>query len=236
VTIEQLVLGFEDELGPGGEPVAVDELETSMQRRVLRFEPHPPDVPEITIEYLDHRPFVYGARVRNDSDAAQAITLRLFIVAEELADQRRFWIELDKWRHDLAPGETSSALRPASESAVIRKPGVKPPDALRHSPDTAAPGWDADSYCDCGWPYNLLLPRGTPEGMPFRLLAVATDWEQDRVEQSACGSMSFCGAKDRYPDARPMGYPFDRPVAGGTAAIAHWPNAAARTFAIRRSN
>lgn len=236
VTIEHLVLGFEDELGAGGVPVGIDELETSMQRRVLRFEPHPPDVPEITVEYLDHRPFVYGAQVRNDSNAAQAITLRLFIVAEELADRRRFWIELDKWRHDLGPGETSLALRSAAESTVIRKPAVKPPDPLRHSPDTAAPGWDTESYCDCGWPYNLLLPRGTREGMPFRLLAVATDWEQDRVEQSACGSMSFCGAKDRYPDARPMGFPFDRPVVGGTAEIANWPNATAQTFTIRRLN
>ena len=31
--------------------------------------------------------------------------------------------------------------------------------------------------------------------------------------------MSFCGARDsRYPDLRPMGYPFDRPLPGGVVA------------------
>jgi hypothetical protein len=53
--------------------------------------------------------------------------------------------------------------------------------------------------------------------MPFRLMVMVTDWTVDRVgADSACGSLSFCGARDAdYPDARAMGYPFDRPIAGG---------------------
>lgn len=67
------------------------------------------------------------------------------------------------------------------------------------------------AYCGCGYPYSLLFPRGTPEGMPFHLWVLVTDWELDRVEEEhCCTSMSFCGAKDRYPDMRAMGYPFDR--------------------------
>lgn len=67
------------------------------------------------------------------------------------------------------------------------------------------------AYCECGWPYHLLVPRGTVEGMNFVLLAMATDWNLDRVgDEGCCGSMSFCGAADRYPDKREMGYPFDR--------------------------
>jgi hypothetical protein len=74
------------------------------------------------------------------------------------------------------------------------------------------PKWrDSYNYCTCGWPYNLLLPRGTREGMSFRLAVVLTDWEVDRVgPESCCGSVSFCGALDQYPDKRQMGYPFDR--------------------------
>jgi len=69
---------------------------------------------------------------------------------------------------------------------------------------------------DSGWPYNLLLPRGTREGMTFRLMVMITDWEKDRVpDETTCGSMSYCGAKDKYPDTRGMGYPFDRPFPSG---------------------
>jgi hypothetical protein len=31
--------------------------------------------------------------------------------------------------------------------------------------------------------------------------------------------MSYCGAVDRYPDTRDMGYPFSRPFAPGATAI-----------------
>jgi hypothetical protein len=49
--------------------------------------------------------------------------------------------------------------------------------------------------------------------------------------------MSFCGARHRYPDARPMGYPFDRPFAGGIgAALDALPSVAARSFTIRWMN
>ena len=48
--------------------------------------------------------------------------------------------------------------------------------------------------------------------MPFVLMVMVTDAGYDRVEDDhACGSMSFCGVRDRYPDRRNMGYPFDRP-------------------------
>ena len=57
-------------------------------------------------------------------------------------------------------------------------------------------------------------PRGTADGMRFRLLVMLTDWGADQVSREThCGSMSFCGVRDAsYPDRRPMGYPFDRPL------------------------
>jgi hypothetical protein len=50
--------------------------------------------------------------------------------------------------------------------------------------------------------------------------------------------MSFCGAKDRYPDQRPMGYPFDRPISERQIATAPstQPAMAARSFRIRWLN
>ncbi len=92
------------------------------------------------------------------------------------------------------------------------------------------------NYCSCGWPYSLLVPRGTEEGMPFRLAVVCTDWSFDQVESDeSCGSLSFCGARDRYPDKRDMGYPFDRPFAAPIAdTVMANANMAFRDITIRR--
>jgi hypothetical protein len=77
--------------------------------------------------------------------------------------------------------------------------------------------------------------------MRYRLLVMCTDAAIDNVARPEhCGSMSYCGAVDRYPDTRDMGYPFSRPFPGATAtairdAILRLPNGAARTVTIRHS-
>jgi hypothetical protein len=62
-----------------------------------------------------------------------------------------------------------------------------------------------------------------------------TDAAHDLVRPSAeCGSMSFCGAVERYPDTRDMGYPFSRPFARPIAdTILGVPSAAGRSLTIR---
>ena len=160
------------------------------------------------------------------------VTVRIFLVAKSEAEDRRMWIEMDKFRYKLGPLQRAVIFRPAQNSSVIRKPGTKPPKPIEKS--GTEPG---ANYCNCGWPYNLLVPRGTHDGMPFRLMVMLTDWDKDKVgEDSACGSMSFCGARDRYPDSRGMGYPFDRPFSNGQSILqtirAH-NNMAARDIKIR---
>jgi hypothetical protein len=95
---------------------------------------------------------------------------------------------------------------------------------------------EAFNYCTCGWPYNLLLPRGTASGMRFRIAVVCTDWQIDQVGgDESCGSLSFCGARDRYPDRRAMGYPFDAPLGDPiTDVIMTNGSMAFRDFLIRR--
>ena len=94
------------------------------------------------------------------------------------------------------------------------------------------------SYCECGLPYTLLFPRGTEEGMDFYLMVMVTDWSKDIVgDENCCGSMSYCGAKDEYPDIREMGYPFNRPFADGILnTIGSQPNMACRTIKIISSS
>jgi hypothetical protein len=168
--------------------------------------------------------FVYFLRVDNQSFDPAGITVRVFLAPLETVEDRRQWIEMDKFRAVLKRSERAVVSRRASLSSVIRK----------QDPAAVTGGVD---YCGCGWPANLLLPRGRLAGMRFRLLVMLTEWSVDRVPQdSACGSFSFCGARDRYPDTRPMGYPFDRPF-GPDRTIAQFvaaqPNVATRDITIR---
>lgn len=58
---------------------------------------------------------------------------------------------------------------------------------------TAAPSPSVKEYCGCGWPHNLLIPKGRVEGMRFQLFVMVTDWENDKVmlEQNAMASWSY---------------------------------------------
>lgn len=230
-----------------GVPTSVnttDELVTAMEERVITIEtgeenPEQPE-PAHVIEYLDQKEFFYFFRLQNESAKEQDVTVRVFLVPTRFAEERRLWIEMDKFHQHIGAAEKAVVFRPASLASVIRKPAVKPPvaeqppvqapsDPMQEDPEIAA------NYCDCGWPYNLLLPRGTAEGMPFRLLVMLTDWSIDNVPQEGdCGSMSYCGSRDKYPDSRPMGYPFDAPFSQSIAeTIAAAPNMATRDITIR---
>jgi hypothetical protein len=172
------------------------------------------------IRYLDQKEFVYYLRLENTANRKQDVTARIFIVPQKTAHKRRTWIEMDKFRCTLQPNEKAVIFRPAWESSVIRKPANKPPDFLPIRRAGEQPD-DEMTYCDCGWPYNLLLPKGSADGMGFRFLVMLTDWNKDHVPTSShCGSLSFCGAKQDYPDERPMGYPFDRPFENGGDDVA----------------
>lgn len=42
----------------------------------------------------------------------------------------------------------------------------------------------ATRFCGCGWPHNLLIPRGKPEGMPCTLFVMISDYELDKVNKN----------------------------------------------------
>ena len=188
------------------------------------------------ITYLTHEPFSYFVRVNNTAAESVDVTVRIFLVPSEFADKREEWIEMDKFSATLPAGQKTVLYRPDTESAVIKRPAETSPGQIPNPSRNATP--EEQSYCDCGWPYTLLLPRGTKDGMECRLLVMLTDAEKDEIGQPGnCGSMSFCGARDRYPDAREMGYPFARPFNGGPDPIQDTllglPNAAGRTVRIK---
>jgi hypothetical protein len=189
------------------------------------------------VRFQTHEPFSYFLRIENTATKAIDVTVRLFLAPADRAHDRRAWMEMDKFGLRLSKGAKVVAYRPDTESSIVKRPAeTDPTDAI-----AGGGGPDESSYCDCGWPYTLLLPRGTTQGMTFRLLALCTDAAIDQVAPAEhCGSMSYCGAVDRYPDARDMGYPFNRPFQGPTTTairdkLVALPGAAARTVTIRHA-
>ncbi|MFY0310876.1 S8 family serine peptidase [Leisingera sp. D0M16] len=161
-----------------------------------------------TIHYMTHEPFGYVMRVTNSADEDVTCTFRVFLCPTGRRHDPRCWIEMDKFVRRLTPG-VNVLFQADAASSVINKPAEDPADPIPPSPPGVTPG----AICDCGWPYTLLVPRGAAgDGAAYTLAVVVTDTMVDLVEQdTSCGSMSFCGATDRYPDAREMGYPFSRP-------------------------
>jgi tyrosinase len=123
----------------------------------------------------------------------------------------------------LPPGE-SVLTRDSRSSSVVRHPVWTA--AMLESREPAQNDIGTTPGCRCGWPYTLLLPRGKPEGMPFRFIVLLTAGS-DLIAASPHekNSASYCGLTDsKYPDVQAMGYPFDRPL----AALQEWVNGSSR--------
>ncbi|KAL4705469.1 hypothetical protein ACJJTC_001017 [Scirpophaga incertulas] len=231
--------------GPGGANTWTTQWEQSTVElsRGLDFTPRGSVLARFT--HLQHDEFTYTIEVNNTSGAATMGTFRVFVapVNDErgqplrFEDQRRLMIELDKFSQPLNPG-ANTVRRQSSESSVtipyertFRDQAARPGDAG----SAAAAEFD---FCGCGWPHHMLLPKGTAMGYPVVLFVMVSNWNDDRVQQDTVGSCndaaSYCGIRDRrYPDRRPMGFPFDRPA--GAAALQDFltPNMATRACTIR---
>lgn len=155
---------------------------------------------------LRHRPFAWRFTVRTaPTAAADRVTARIFLCPEERTDDRRAWIEMDKFSLEVVPGVDQVIVRADVQSSVAQA-SPDPGEAER-----------GERWCDCGWPQNLLLPVGRPEGARFIACVVLTanDLAVRRCSRCsrtgdpilACGSLLGGG---KYPDTLGMGYPFNR--------------------------
>jgi hypothetical protein len=76
----------------------------------------------------------------------------------------------------------------------------------------------AEQYC--GYPERLLLPRGKKGGQVFTFYVIVTPYvKQSEYDFQAYNykAFSYCGVgiNNKYPDDKPLGFPFDRPIYGG---------------------
>jgi tyrosinase len=224
---------------PSGETIATtDTLGTEIKQRDIVLRDAEGNPTTETVEYLSHEDFFYFIRVENKTKADQNVAVRVFLAPETEVADRRAWIELDKFFYQIRAGERAVIFRPADQSSVVRKPALKPDDLTTF--DGFSPVRQAQAWCDCGWPYTLLLPRGTKAGMMYRLLVMFSPGADLNMPDhpDCCTSISYCGLQDlEYPDKVAMGYPFDRKFKKSIRqTVEQQDNWAWRTIKIRCKN
>lgn len=221
-----------------------DTLHTMMKTGSIRyFEDGEPKTLPYT--YLNHEPFCYFIRIENTSGMHLSVTVRVFMVPIDNEEKTSSWIEMDKFYTELPPYFRTVLFRDDEELSVIRKPAKLEPAEYDMKFDENKTQTN-DIKCDCGWPYHLLLPRGLSggKGMSFHFLVMITDGSIDLMEEKPnCGSLSFCGVRSKkYPDKRPMGYPFNHNFSAGNSggiidAIRTNPHMASRQiFILHKEN
>jgi len=177
------------------------------------------------VRRLSHEPFEYV--ITATSNAEKSAVARIFIApkynyyGEETTLDKMRWqvIELDKFVVKLMPGQ--NVIRRCSDASSVTIPDRKGFKELKKIIKDAIDG-NTDYHVNkhvrhCGLPQGLLLPKGKPQGMKFKLIVALTDHEHDfhaeHYHESDDNSLSYCGNLNGInPDKKPMGFPFDRKI------------------------
>ncbi|XP_058064596.1 phenoloxidase 8-like [Anopheles bellator] len=172
----------------------------------------------VTFTHLQHAAFNYRFQITVSGPVRDA-TIRIYLAPTRnerarplsLEEQRRNAIEMDTFRVSLKSGVNNILRRSANSSVVI------PYERTFRNVAQSNVGDASFRFCGCGWPSHMLVPKGDAFGVEYDLFAMVSNYASDKVdpqfdEKMGCNdSHSFCGLKDRtYPDARNMGFPFDR--------------------------
>ncbi|XP_065204199.1 phenoloxidase 1-like [Planococcus citri] len=194
--------------------------------------------------HLQHRDFEYKIEVKNTLHHDVIGTVRIFLAphADESGSQdtfngqRRMFIEMDKFTANLPAEEITNIKRKSVESSVtipFEKTFMTLSDVqqlVKNDENKLDKDWikAQNGYCGCGWPHHMLIGKGVPgKGLECDLFVMITNYEDDRVDESplhqeCCdkSSLSYCGVRNKkYPDKKPMGFPFDRTIPNLHATI-----------------
>ncbi|GFV70497.1 hemocyanin A chain [Trichonephila clavipes] len=174
----------------------------------------------VRYHHLDHEAFAYVINANNNGTVEKVGTVRLFLAPKydelgniiPLDEQRRLYIEMDKFSTNLRPGK-NFIVRSSTDSSVTISSTYSFKELL-HGEDVDE---DRSEFCSCGWPQHLLVLKGNIKGMVFDLFVMITDGEDDKVPSSGKNvcydALSYCGVLgEKYPDKKAMGYPFDRTI------------------------
>ncbi|XP_045601340.1 hemocyanin A chain-like [Procambarus clarkii] len=176
------------------------------------------------ISRLNHKPFSLNIHAQAEHD--DKVTVRVYIspkqdenhITLDIDESRWGAILLDTFWTEVHAGD-NEIKRKSSESSVAIPDRVSFPQLIHDADEAVANGAELPhkESRSCGHPQRLLLPKGREQGMDFWLDVIITsgdDGVQDDLTVNDHGSThSYCGIHgQKYPDKRPMGFPFDRPI------------------------
>ncbi|XP_016922311.1 phenoloxidase 1 [Apis cerana] len=183
--------------------------------------------------HLNHADFSYTIVINNRNNTSMKGTVRIFIGPKEderglpftFREQKNLMIELDKFSITLQPGKNTIEQKSTKSSVTI--PFERTFRNLDENRPIGGDSLQRFDFCGCGWPQHMLVPKGNKEGFAMELFVMVSDYKDDRVVQDepiGCkDAASYCGLRDRkYPDARAMGYPFDRQPRAGVETLAQF--------------
>ncbi|XP_042239109.1 hemocyanin A chain-like [Homarus americanus] len=176
------------------------------------------------VSRLNHKPFSFNihAKAKNDDK----VTVRIYIAPKYDENHIAVSLEEGRWREILLDTfwtdvhEGNNVIKRKSSQSSVTIPDRVSFLQLIHDADAAvAAGTELEHHEDrsCGHPHRLLLPKGTDEGMDFWFNVIITSGEDaahDDLTVNDHGSThGYCGVHGgKYPDKRPMGYPFERRI------------------------
>lgn len=171
----------------------------------------------IRFKHLNHDEWEFHIDVTNSLPTAVIASVRIWLVPVNdfarrnlrLVRSQNLSIEMDKFVAKINPGRQTVVRK--SEDSTVTIPFSR---AFPHAFGQTAEVVTSDTaYCTCGWPHYMHLPIGSMNGIPFNVVVMLTPFEKDRTDSDDVGidASSYCGLRNKkYPDKRPMGFPFDR--------------------------
>ncbi|XP_055317646.1 phenoloxidase subunit 1-like [Sitodiplosis mosellana] len=207
----------------------------------------------VTFTHLNYQHFSYLFEVENGNSAPVDGTVRIYLLPIKsdkgdpllFAGSRKLAMEIDRFQATFPPG-TSKLMRKSIDSSVTIPYDRTFPMQRDENVFLSDQPEDVQTICMCGWPQHMLLPKGPEDGYPYRIFAMISDYKFDKVDQEPSNGVCndnyiMCGLRNRkYPDRRPLGFPFDRPAADGVTTVddfvSYFNNMIAKQITIRHLN
>ena len=178
------------------------------------------DKPRFLAKYtrMDNKPYNFDILVKSSAEVKAMV--RVFLTVNGTVNpDADLVVEMDRFLVNLNEGENKISRNSSESSVAERRQKVLLEFDTEVSENDPYPP-EEDLFDGCGWPRHLMVPRGKTEGSEFSLVvmlsqllpedaALATD--QEEVAKYAFVHCGLPGGS-LYPDSRPMGFPFDRPV------------------------
>ncbi|XP_058801614.1 arylphorin subunit alpha-like [Phymastichus coffea] len=162
---------------------------------------------------LNYKPFTYKFAVNSDKDTRGVMRIFLGPAVEGekydyytyLLNYYQYFFMLDEFQVDLKPG--MNTIERHSIDSYFFKHNYMTGDVYYKKIMKALQGQEPFSYNERMWafPGHLMLPKGTVDGMRFKLFCYIGPYEEPKVyEMPILGTFKFYG--------KSLGFPLDRPV------------------------